>query len=91
MKIQLYLGKQKRCKDGSNRVTFRCTIENVPLNDDGIMPSMLDNETSYTWTYTSNTTDYYTAVYTSEGKLQYDSKVRGARRLTLRLSGAKKQ
>ncbi|MEN6512290.1 MAG: IPT/TIG domain-containing protein [Chloroherpetonaceae bacterium] len=85
-------------KDGSNRVNFRCTIENLPLNGDDIMPlPMLDNKLDYTWTYSSNTsaysmiTDYYTAGYTSEGKLKCDSKVRGARRLTLRLSGAKKQ
>ncbi|MEN6294674.1 MAG: hypothetical protein ABFD61_00925 [Chloroherpetonaceae bacterium] len=58
---------------------------------------MTDDKTSYSWTYFSYTsaysmiTDYYAAAYTSEGKLQYDSKVRGARNLTLILSGAKKQ
>jgi len=58
---------------------------------------MTDDKSSYSWTYFSYTsaysmiTDYYAAAYTSEGKLKCDSKVRSARRLTLRLSGAKKQ
>lgn len=85
-------------KDASDRLVLRCSFENLPLySADQWLPEMMDTKFDYIWIYsaTSNSysfiTDFYSAVYTSEGKLQYDSKIKGSRKIFLQLRAGKKQ
>ncbi len=86
-------------KDDSDRLIFRCSIENLPLylHEETLLPMILDEPSYYQWIYSAKSNsfslikDFYYAVYTSEGKLHNDSKIKGSRKILLLLRAGKKQ